>query len=43
LIEMTSITGRLLPPSWRMRSAMGVARIVSSGTKVSGAPFFSLR
>lgn len=41
--EITSRTGFLLPPSCRSRSEMGLVRMVSSGTNVSGAPFFSFR
>mmetsp|Transcript_7374 Transcript_7374/g.22147 ORF Transcript_7374/g.22147 Transcript_7374/m.22147 type:complete len:413 (+) Transcript_7374:1637-2875(+) len=40
---MTSKTGRFDPPSRRSRSATGLARIESSGTKVSGAHFCALR
>ena len=40
---ITSSTSFVEPPSARRRSAMGLTRIVSSGTKCSGAHFFSLR
>mmetsp|Transcript_17553 Transcript_17553/g.37119 ORF Transcript_17553/g.37119 Transcript_17553/m.37119 type:complete len:373 (-) Transcript_17553:15-1133(-) len=40
---MTSMTSLVVPPSARRRSAAGLKRMVSIGTKSSGAHFFSLR
>ena len=39
----TSWMGLLVPPSVRTESGTGMARMVSSGMKVSGEYFFSLR